>query len=354
MKIGILTFHWAANYGAVLQCLALQSYLEQLGHTVEVINYKPKQYDNNLCNFFRFRKFLDLRTYLNDIKKENAIKHFRNRYLRLSNRYYNLQQVAHNVGKYDAIISGSDQILNPYFLLKGEGGRTPTYFLEFPFSGKKIAYAVSFGCTVYPAEAAAYAKQLVGNFDFISVRENTGKDIVCKLGRDDVSVVPDPTALMNREFYSKFISQNRDNKEEYIYLFFIRNVRERLSALRRIIGTDIRANNDDGEFLMDNWLQNIGCAKGVVTDSFHAMMMSLKMEVPFVVITEQSGNVGMNDRFYSLLARLGLTERIVDKGNMSVVPTLLEKDIDWAYVRTQMNAYKQIGEDYLSCSLNSR
>ena len=194
----------------------------------------------------------------------------------------------------------------------------------------------------------------MGNFDFISVRENTGKEIVCRLGRDDVSVVPDPTALMNREFYSKFISQNQDNKERYIYLFFLRNVSERLSDLRRIIGTDIRANNDDGEFLMDNWLQNIACAKGVVTDSFHAMMMALKMEVPFVVITEQSGNVGMNDRFYSLLARLGLIERIVDKGNMSIVPTLLEKSIDWVRVRAQMDEYKLIGEEYLAYSLNSR
>lgn len=28
MKIGILTFHWSDNYGAVLQCYALQEYLK--------------------------------------------------------------------------------------------------------------------------------------------------------------------------------------------------------------------------------------------------------------------------------------------------------------------------------------
>ena len=41
MKIGILTFHCAHNYGAVLQCYALQEYLKHLGHDVYVINYRP-------------------------------------------------------------------------------------------------------------------------------------------------------------------------------------------------------------------------------------------------------------------------------------------------------------------------
>ena len=37
MKIGILTFHRAHNYGAVLQCYALQDVLKGTGHDVEVI-----------------------------------------------------------------------------------------------------------------------------------------------------------------------------------------------------------------------------------------------------------------------------------------------------------------------------
>ena len=45
MKVGILTFHWATNYGAVLQCYALQEYLRNEGHEVEIINYKPRKFD---------------------------------------------------------------------------------------------------------------------------------------------------------------------------------------------------------------------------------------------------------------------------------------------------------------------
>ena len=42
MKIGILTFHCAHNYGAVLQCYATQEFLHSKGYDVEVINYRPK------------------------------------------------------------------------------------------------------------------------------------------------------------------------------------------------------------------------------------------------------------------------------------------------------------------------
>ena len=40
MKVGILTFHRAINYGAVLQCYALKETLSGLGHDVYVIDYR--------------------------------------------------------------------------------------------------------------------------------------------------------------------------------------------------------------------------------------------------------------------------------------------------------------------------
>ena len=41
MKIGILTFHAAQNYGAVLQCRCLYEVLRGLGHEVHVLDYRP-------------------------------------------------------------------------------------------------------------------------------------------------------------------------------------------------------------------------------------------------------------------------------------------------------------------------
>ena len=39
LKIGILTFHNAMSYGAVLQAYALQHTIENFGYETEVINY---------------------------------------------------------------------------------------------------------------------------------------------------------------------------------------------------------------------------------------------------------------------------------------------------------------------------
>ena len=42
MKIGILTFHFSNNYGALFQAYGLRNYLKDLGHDVEFINYQPE------------------------------------------------------------------------------------------------------------------------------------------------------------------------------------------------------------------------------------------------------------------------------------------------------------------------
>ena len=47
-KIGIITYHFALNYGAVLQCYALKEYLSSIGYDVIVLNYTTnKQLKNN-------------------------------------------------------------------------------------------------------------------------------------------------------------------------------------------------------------------------------------------------------------------------------------------------------------------
>lgn len=45
MKIGIVTFNSAHNYGAVLQAWALQEYLKGEGHEPSIINYRINDID---------------------------------------------------------------------------------------------------------------------------------------------------------------------------------------------------------------------------------------------------------------------------------------------------------------------
>ncbi|MBQ3642934.1 polysaccharide pyruvyl transferase family protein, partial [bacterium] len=47
-KAAIITYHFANNYGAILQCYALQHAISNIGHQCEVVNFvSEKQEDNN-------------------------------------------------------------------------------------------------------------------------------------------------------------------------------------------------------------------------------------------------------------------------------------------------------------------
>ena len=109
MKIGILTFHNADNYGAVLQCYALQEHLKMQypDCEVNVIDYR-----NNLIEYsykiIRRRNSLysNITQYINFpriIKKRIQFKNFRNKYLNIGTS---------ELSSYDVIYYGSDQIWN--------------------------------------------------------------------------------------------------------------------------------------------------------------------------------------------------------------------------------------------------
>lgn len=349
MKIGILTFHWATNYGAVLQTLSLQNYLQSIGHIVKVINYKPRNRDFTLWNFIRNRDFLNLSSYVVDYKRERALSSFREGHLNLTARYYKTKDVANALDDFDIIISGSDQVMCASFLSFGEGrGKlTPIYYLGFPFEGKKVAYAVSFGTTVYPSNLISLTSSFLKSFDKIGVRERTGIDVVRSMGREDAVVVPDPTLLSSAVFYDSLSDGSYDNKKDYTFCFFIRNIQERKKTFVNITQNLQIWNNGDNCYTMGNWISKIKNASFVFTDSYHCMIMCLKFHVNFIVVTEKEGVVGMNDRLYTLLDYIGLKERIVPKSIIDTTKSFLQSCIDWTEIDKKLYDYSQKGVSFL-------
>jgi len=113
--IGTITFHWATNYGAVLQAYALQKYLQSLDVDTEIIDYVPKRIAiierMSWMKNFRFREF----------RKEQLIKDFRKNELRLSKKhYYNNRMLFELENQYDCIVVGSDQVWNYGFTMNAE------------------------------------------------------------------------------------------------------------------------------------------------------------------------------------------------------------------------------------------
>ena len=117
MRIGILTFHRAHNYGAVLQCYALQKVLATMGHDAVVIDYRQPYVESQYASF-NWQYFLDqlvnfrLLTMLRYFAKvrKNVIRaavfrRFRNRHLSVSSKCGSGQ-----IPLYDCYVIGSDQV----------------------------------------------------------------------------------------------------------------------------------------------------------------------------------------------------------------------------------------------------
>lgn len=337
MRIGILTFHWATNYGAVLQCYALQEYLREQGHVVEIINYKPWQFD--FWKKYVRRPWL-LKNLGRDLvarKKEGRLITFRAQCLHLTKRYYTSVQMAKAKMNYDIVISGSDQVLNESFTLFGENHPTPAYYLQAFPNSKRIGYAESFGCNEYSLEALRYAKQWINYFDKVGVREQTGLSILNTMGfKGPREIVPDPTLLGGISIF-KDIKIEYPKKKNYLCTYILRK--------------HIDLHQDDVIYIddfnnpisMEQWLGSIIGSRGLITNSYHGMIVAILNHIPFSVLADAAH---MNDRFITLLTRLGLVERLSDSIDKCI--QIVCKPIDWFVVDERISDFQKIGRAFLN------
>jgi exopolysaccharide biosynthesis predicted pyruvyltransferase EpsI len=353
MKIGILTFHWATNYGAVLQAYALQNYLRKKGYDVYIINYRPKQYKKSLFKCFINLRFLLFPTLIKEYLKEQKLEVFRKENLNETIEYESLSQLKNNPPLMDVYICGSDQIWNPHFTTKGENNKsTSTYFLDFGESDiKRIAYSVSFGCEKYPKEAANVAMKYLPNFTNISVRENSGISIIKKLGYNNIVKLPDPTILLCKQEYD-FLTRNENNgKNIFVYMLRNENINKKKILSHFEKGYKLKlCDRKYSIYSIENWLSNIKNASFVITNSFHGMVFSIIFHVPFVVIKAKGNSAGMNDRFFSLLSEIGLGNRIISDSNN--FDSLVGSTINWQNIDKELKTFRDATNIFFDNILN--
>lgn len=340
MKIGVLTFHWATNYGAVLQAYALCKYLSDLGHEVKIIDYYPTRYKKNVIRAFFTRHIKLIPTRLKDIKKEKQIEKFRINNFDRTKHYSSFCNLEKQTQQFDCYICGSDQIWNMSFLKHGEGKKTYTYFLGFVHDEKIIAsYAASFGTEYIPDDLKEDITKLLQRFDFISVRERTGLKIVNELGFYNACIVPDPTILLRRKEYEQFIKHYKKEKNYAFAYILHRREKDAIKIYQYLKKRDIAIVhcNNSGVY---EWLTEIYNSKMVITNSFHGIVFSILFEKPFVAILIEGS--GMNDRIITLLDEVGLSNRIFN-GNIDII----NEKINWRNVTEKIDNYRQIGISYI-------
>ena len=241
---------------------------------------------------------------------------------------------------YDILITGSDQILNPWFLENGENGGSSAYYLDFGnIDIKRVAYAASFGTTHYPEHLIKRCTNYINKFRLISSREMSGIDIFSTMGGKNVTLRPDPTLLHTSDFYSCILTE-QISLPRCIRMYMLRGLEKELP--QQVVNEVKEIITDQS---IEEWLNTIRFSSHLITNSFHGLVFCLLFHVPFSIVLNSLENKGMNDRFFTLLKAIGLENRIFLSTQFSTQN--LNHQFDWNQVDTKICEIRDRGWSFL-------
>lgn len=354
--IGILTLHNAINYGATLQALALQKYIEELGVNVEIIDYRNKHIEekywkvNNYSHPIKIILRGHIRSGMQELKEaivnRNPYSGFRKKYLRYIKQNMKLSkpynsQLLKEENPYSTIIVGSDQVWNTKIT-----GNDSVYFLKNISNIKKISYAAS-GLKVREKQDLINS---IFQFDSISVRESSILKDLSDIQRGSIQIVCDPTMLYPGGFWKKRIG-DRKISCNYIFVYSIWKNQELLALvdnmakyynLKIVCLTGVERTVKVGKksyvsVTPDDFLNFIAYADKVVVNSFHGTVFSILFKKDFF-----SFNSG--ERVNDLLRTLDICERGFTQSDID-----FEKigRTNWENVDTKLAQLRKDGRKFL-------
>lgn len=318
MRIGILTFHRALNYGAVLQCYALQQELARRGHDVSVIDYRQPAVEDAyrpIIMSWLLKKMLLPWRLVPYLKRAAEIRRGHNIFDRFRRSYFNLSEpcACDSVpADYDAYVIGSDQLWARHIT----GNLDPVYLGSFhrKEGSRLVGYAVS-GTVDTVGSLDAVALKCLEGFDAFSFREPALAEALPASARKDIGIAIDPTLLADSATWDSMNDSSLAN-ERYVLLYEVRRpaddkrlLARRAKALAEKMGCkvlDLSPNDRDVSYFVSAFRY----AECVVTSSFHATVFALIFNRPFYTYLLHDGK---DLRYVDLLNRVGLQEAMVEK-----------------------------------------
>ena len=299
-KVGIVTINDNNNYGNRLQAYALQEFIKQQGFEAYHINFKKSDLKNSLKKCIKY-----LINYKNQRIKSHRIKIFK-KFSNNNINYYKSKIIDDSF--FDSYFVGSDQVWNPFF-----STTIKENFLTFTSPNKRNSYAASFGISQIPYACQEDYMGYFSSFNKISVREDSGKEIITNLtGRNDVEVLVDPTMLLNKKDWEKIMKKPSGlSNKKYILNYFLGN----LSTEKKNVIEEFARKNDldivnildinDKFFLTgpEEFLYLEANAELICTDSFHSVVFALLFDRPFIIFDRDDNKKNMNSRIETLLQK---------------------------------------------------
>ena len=371
--IRILTqFYKTLNFGGMLQSYAMCAFLQKQHHVAEQIAFAHSMVHLNLYSriksvgikalFYRVSiKIISLILRTRMRKRVIKFSAFADQYVPYNHNVYNARDVFHSISQSDIAIVGSDQVWNP-------SGTEDAYFLDFvPDNNGKIAYAASIGANEVSQDFLNHVEPYLRRFDFISVREESAKEILQPHLEQEIKVVLDPTLLLSRGEWDK-IAVQPTIPQPYIFVYLLgekRAHRRLIKKFARTLGLKIallphvhfRFNPADC-FFADYNLYDVGPAEFVgliknaemvITDSFHGCVFSIIYRRKFWALKrhKDSDPKNMNSRLYTLFDSLELKNRLIEDENTTYDADILNMPIDYAMVEAKLSPLRKESVDFL-------
>lgn len=369
-SIGIITIHKINNYGSVLQAYALQKVCIELGYNVEIIDY---DFPNNFHRNNKYATVSDTQPTepkmikalfaKSLVKQHKGIRSFVEKYQNLSSKKYNqVEDFTSNPPSYDVYITGSDQLWSPKHC-NGD----PAFMLSFaPDNALKISYAASIGSNAIPKELKKAYVELLNRYKHISVRENSGADVIRNLIGKDATVVLDPTLLLNKEEWNNIATSKRLVKKKYILCYFLNYtfnafpyVDELAKEIQKQTGYEIvrvarpphKLSFANTKYKIDaspeEFLALIRDAEIVLTTSFHGTAFAVNYGRPvFTVVQDRNAS---DSRQISLMQNLGLDKQVLSIKDKFPLVSEAYYDVDKEQV--VLNQLRSESKQYLENAL---
>ncbi len=364
-KIGIISIHYGVNFGSSLQAIALQQYLRKRDPElyVEVINYIPPRFklkqrirdlfggglSSTAHNVVRFTRFQGNNRRYKRFLSENA---------NVSPPLYTTEELRKRYRDYDCLITGSDQVWNSEY----NQGVDPAYFLGFATEEtKKIAYAASCGKKGFTAEEWKAIRELLSDFEAISLRESSAVQMMAEGGVPGCRFVLDPTFLFGRDDWGAYEKADPECPEKFLLMYILdtdgKEIIElgkriaRKKGLKTVIVVNGRSKKTLESYGVDHVAYNktpdtyiwlFRHASYVVTNSFHGVSFSINMERQFIALKRDK----FNSRLDSILGATGLLDRYAEASD-----TAIKNDIDYTEVNRRKAALLKESAAFLMDSI---
>ena len=358
-RVGLFTFSWANNYGALLQNYALESILRQRCDCVTV-NYISKenasQYEwkvlPKIDSFRNFVKF-PVRILRNIWVKKPiglACDAFRNEALHLTQYIPDKSSLKKLVSEFDCVVTGSDQVLNSKLVHDDWDVYSLSLFKDI----EKIGYAVSAGRIENIDNRLLVRGASLKEIGHLSVREKDLGDFFEGIGVD-TSLVVDPVFLKSSADWSSLSNNAKTPYRNYIFIYMPdeRCYSFALALAKKhhigIIAVgfwikrhpSIKVIRDAGPKEFVALIRN---ATYVVTGSFHATAFSILFHRRFASSTKEE----KGGRIRCLLDSLSLESRILSDSSRPD----MDATIPWDVVSSKVDMMRQQSLKWLDDTLD--